>query len=176
MLRNVLERFGTIALSGETIPQELVYFLQKINDPAIVAFSIAGSIRLGVTEAQAFWKRPIRSRLQILYDVLSKEAEVVSMQNQLKSAVDEEMKKHQKEYYLREQLKAIQNELGGNSAHADANEMREKILGKEMPEMAEKEALRQLARLERMPQEGPEAETVRNYLDWMVDLPWNTLD
>ena len=175
LMRNVLERFGAIALSGDTIPQELVYFLQNIHDPAIVAFSIAGTVRLPVTEAQTILEitDPVQ-RLRILFDILSKEAEVVTMQNQIKSAVDEEMKKHQKEYYLREQMKAIQNELGGSSARSDATDMKEKILGKQMPEVAEKEALRQLARLERMPQEGPEAETVRNYLDWMVDLPWNT--
>ena len=175
LVRNVVERFASIALSGDTIPQELVYFLQGINDPAVVAFSIAANIRLVMAEAQSILETtdPIR-RLQILFDILSKEAEVVSMQNQIKSAVDEEMKKHQKEYYLREQLKAIQNELGGNSARADASDLKEKILAKQMSEVAEKEALRQLARLERMPQEGPEAETVRNYLDWMVDLPWNS--
>lgn len=175
VMRNVLERFGAIAFSGDSIPQELVYFLQNISDPMVVAFSIAGSLHLSVPEAQSILEMtdPVR-RLHILYGILAKEAEVVSVQNAIKSAVDDEMKKHQKEYYLREQMKAIQNELGGNSARSDASEMKEKILGKQMPEVAEKEALRQLARLERMSQEGPEAETVRNYLDWMVDLPWNT--
>ncbi len=175
LVRNTVERFGAIALSGDTIPQELVYFLQGINDPAVVAFSIAGNLRLTMAESQSILETtdPVR-RLQILDEILSREAEVVSMQNRLKLTVDEEIKKHQKEYYLREQMKAIQNELGGSSARADASEMKEKILARQMPEVAEKEALRQLARLERMPQEGPEAETVRNYLDWMVDLPWNT--
>ncbi|SNB45875.1 endopeptidase La [Geobacter sp. DSM 9736] len=175
LVRNVVERFGAIALSGDTIPQELVYFLQGINDPVVVAFSIAGNLRLSVLEAQSILEStdPAR-RLLILDDILSREAEVVSMQNRLKSTVDEEIKKHQKEYYLREQLKAIQNELGGSSARSDISEMKEKIVDKQMPEVAEKEALRQLARLERMPQEGPEAESVRNYLDWMIDLPWNT--
>ena len=175
LMRNVLERFATIAMSGDNIPQELVYFLQNINDPAVVAFSIAGTLRLSVAEAQSILEMtdPVR-RLHLLYDLLTKEAEVVSVQNQIKSAVDDEMKKHQKEYYLREQMKAIQNELGGSSARSDAAEMKEKIIAKEMPEVAEKEALRQMARLERMPQEGPEAETVRNYLEWMIELPWNS--
>ena len=175
LVRTVVERFAAIAMAGGAIPQDLVYFLQGITDPAIVAFSIAANIRLTMPEAQSILEStdPVR-RLQILFEILSREAEVVSMQNQIKSTVDEEMRKHQKEYYLREQLKAIQNELGGNSARSDASDFRGKILEKEMPEVAEKEALRQLARLERMPQEGPEAETVRNYLDWMVDLPWNS--
>jgi ATP-dependent Lon protease len=175
LMRNVVEQFGAIALSGETIPQELVYFLQRLNDPVVVAFSIAGNVRLALPEAQSVLQTtdPVE-RLQILSGILSREAEVVSMQNRLKTAVDEEMKRHQKEYLLREQLKAIQNELGGSSARADAAEIREKILARQMPEVAEKEALRQLARLERMPQEGPESESVRNYLDWMVDLPWNS--
>jgi len=175
LVRTAVERFAAIAMAGGAIPPDLVYFLQGITDPAIVAFSIAANIRLTMPEAQSILEStdPVR-RLQILFEILSREAEVVSMQNQIKSAVDEEMKKHQKEYYLREQLKAIQNELGGHSARSDASDFKEKILAKEMPELAEKEALRQLSRLERMPQEGPEAETVRNYLDWLVDLPWNS--
>lgn len=175
LMRNVLEHFGAIAASGNGIPQELVYFLQRIDDPAIVAFSIAGSIRLKIAEAQSILETtdPVR-RLQIIHGILSKEAEVVSMQKQIKSTVDEEMQKNQKEYYLREQLKAIQNELGGSSAKSEISDMRRNILGKEMPEVAEKEALRQLGRLERMPQEGPEAESVRNYLEWILELPWNT--
>lgn len=174
LMRNVLEQFGAIAASGNNVPQELLFFLQRINDPAVVAFSIAGSIQLTIAEAQSILETtdPTR-RLQILYGIISKEAEVVSLQNQLKSTVDEEMKKHQKEYYLREQMKAIQNELGDNSSQNELQEMREKILAREMPEVAEKEALRQLSRLERMPHEGPEGETIRNYLDWMIDLPWN---
>ncbi|UFS71475.1 endopeptidase La [Geomonas sp. RF6] len=176
LMREVMERFRAIALSGDSIPAELVNFLQGINDPGVVAFAIAANIRLSMSEAQLLLETtdPVH-RLQTLLDILSKEAEVLSMQNQIKSTVDEEIKRHQKEYYLREQLKAIQNELGGNSSRADASDLRDKILAKQMPEVAEKEALRQLSRLERMPQEGPEAETVRNYLDWMVDLPWNTV-
>jgi len=175
LMRNVMERFSAIALVGDSIPQELVTFLQGINDPAVVAFAIAANVRLGMSEAQSLLEtNDAVQRLQVLFDILSKEAEVLSVQNQIKSAVDEEIKKHQKEYYLREQLKAIQNELGGGGGRGDAGEMRDKILSKQMPEVAEKEALRQLSRLERMPQEGPEAETVRNYLDWMIDLPWNT--
>ena len=175
LVRSVMERFSAIASSGDSIPQDLVYFLQGLNDPTVVAFSIAANIRLAMPDAQSILETTdsVR-RLQLLYDILSQEAEVVSMQNQIRSTVDEEMKKHQKEYYLREQLKAIQNELGGNSAKADASDYKEKILARKMPEVPEKEALRQLERLERMPQEGPEAETIRNFLDWMVDLPWST--
>jgi ATP-dependent Lon protease len=173
LLRTVVDRFGTIALSGNAIPPTMVTFLQELNDPATVAFSIAAQLRLPITEAQPLLETDDPAlRLRMLLEIVSREAEVISVQNQLKSTVDEEMKKHQKEYYLREQLKAIQNELGG-AARTDAADYNEKILKKEMPEPAEKEALRQVARLERMPQEGPEAETVRNYLDWMVDLPWN---
>jgi ATP-dependent Lon protease len=176
LVRTVVERFAAIAVSADSIPQALVNFLQGVNDPAMVAFSIAANIRLAMPEAQAILETvdPVQ-RLQMLLDILTREAEVVSMQNQIKSTVDEELKKHQKEYYLREQLKAIQNELGGDSARVDASGFRERILQKEMPEVAEQEALRQLARLGRMPAEGHEAETIRNYLDWMVDLPWNSV-
>jgi ATP-dependent Lon protease len=175
LVRMVLESFAAIASSGDSIPQALVNFLQGTKDPAMVAFSIASNIHLAVPEAQSILETvdPVQ-RLQILLGILTREAEVVVMQNQIKSAVDEELKKHQKEYYLREQLKAIQNELGGDSARLDLSEFREKIHQKEMPEVAEKEALRQLSRLERMPVEGHEAETIRNFLDWMVDLPWNS--
>jgi ATP-dependent Lon protease len=176
LVRMVLERFAALASSGDSIPQALVTFLQGVNDPAIVAFSVASNIRLSVPEAQSILETvdPVQ-RLQILLGILNREAEVVVMQNQIKSAVDEELKRHQKEYYLREQLKAIHNELGGDSARVDSSEFREKILQKEMPEAAEKEALRQLSRLERMPAEGHETETIRNFLDWMVELPWNSL-
>lgn len=175
LVQNTIEKFADIALSSETVPRELLHFLQNIKDPAAIAFAVGGNLRLDVPLAQSILEEsdPVR-RLRLVYSVLAKEAEVVSMQNRIKSAADEEIKKHQKEYYLREQLRAIQNELGGSGGRVELADLQKKITAQMLPEVAEKEAMRQMARLERMPPESPEAESIRNYLEWVIELPWQS--
>jgi ATP-dependent Lon protease len=97
------------------------------------------------------------------------------MQNKIRTQVKDEMSKSQREYFLREQMKAIKNELGdGDSKSEEVDELRDKIKARGMPEAVQNEALKQLARLERMHPDASEASMVRTYLDWLIDLPWAT--
>src|SRR5690606_12880318 len=106
-------------------------------------------------------------------DILVRELEILAVQAQIKSSAKEELSKTQKEFFLREQIKAIKTELGDAGEKDEFTELKEKILAKEMPEEAEKEALKQLQRLERMHPDSSESSIMRTYLEWMTDIPWS---
>src|SRR5207253_25634 len=115
-----------------------------------------------------------KERLKIVNELLAAEIEVMQMQAKIRSNAKDEMSKTQREYFLREQMKAIKSELGEqDSKSEEMEELREKIMNAGMPSQVESEALKQLSRLERMHPDASEATMVRTYLDWMVDLPWS---
>jgi len=113
-------------------------------------------------------------RLKKIHEILSKEIEVLSIQAKIRSQAKDEMTKSQKEYFLREQMRAIKTELGDNDSKSEEiRELREKILAIHMPPTIEQESLKQLGRLERMHAESSEASILRTYLDWLIETPWN---
>src|SRR5262249_33101424 len=115
-----------------------------------------------------------KERLKLVNEILAAELEVLQMQNKIRSQAKDEMSKTQREYFLREQMRAIKSELGENDSRSEEiEELREKIINCGMPSAVESEALKQLGRLERMHPDASEASMVRTYLDWMTDLPWN---
>lgn len=170
-VRDMLEDF----LGIKNLPNEILTLTENIRDPGVLADLIAANLNLKVSEAQRLLEcsDPVQ-RLEKVGEELHREIELSRMQNRIQSQARQEMSRTQREYYLREQLKAIQGELGDlDEKGEDLQSLREQIETAGMPPDAEKEALKQLRRLDSMNIESAEASIVRNYLDWLVELPWS---
>jgi len=174
LIRTVREQLNKVAELGKQISPEVMVILENIADPGSMADLIASNIGLKLIEAQMLLEidDPIK-RLTKVNELLAKEHEMLSVQAKIQNAAREEMGKNQKEYYLREQMKAIQQELGDNDGREELEELRKSIEAAKMPEAAQKEALKQLGRLERMHSDSGEAGVIRTYLDWLIDIPWS---
>ncbi len=174
-LRTIKEQITKITSLGKNISSEVLVILENMQDAGSLADLIASNIGLKVEEAQSLLETvdPIE-RLKRVNDYLNKEIELLSMQARIQSAAKEEMGRTQREYFLREQLRAIQQELGETDARSEEMaELRKSIEEAKMPATVEKEALKQLGRLEQMHPDAAEANMLRTYLDWMVELPWS---
>jgi ATP-dependent Lon protease len=136
---------------------------------------IAGSLRIKTDERQALLEeRDVARRLRRLSELLAREAELISIGSKIQSQVESEIDKGQREFFLRQQMKAIQEELGEvDEAAAEAADLRERIEAAGLPEHAAKQAERELSRFERLPPQSAEHGTIRNYLEWLADLPWS---
>lgn len=170
-VQNTLEDF----LEIRNLPTEIMMLTENIADPGVLADLVAANLQLKVHEAQELLEcvDPI-TRLQKVADYLHREIHLVGMQAKIQSQAKEEISRTQKEYYLREQMKAIQGELGDQDEKTDeVMRLGELIEKAGMPPAVEKEALKQMKRLEAMNFESAEAATVRTYLDWLVELPWS---
>ncbi len=174
--RNVSNAFQKVVQLAPNMPDELQGISLNITRPSLLADTIAMHMPIGVDEKQDLLETPgIRARLKKLLAILSREQEVLELGSKIQSEVHTEMGKTQREYYLREQMKAIQKELGtGDERTEELEELRAKITTAQLPEEAEKEALREFERLGHMPLAAPEYSVVRTYIEWLTDLPWNT--
>ncbi len=161
----------------KNLPPEILSITANIHEPGRLADLIASNLRLRLSEAQEVLEAiDGLARLRRVDALLRRELEVSSMQAEIQSQAKEELSRGQREHYLREQLRAIQAELGEtDSRQEDALEYRQKLDEGGLTPEAYEEAMRQLRRLERMHPDGPEAQVVRSYLDWMVELPWSKL-
>lgn len=178
LMRNIREQLEKVINMGKVLSPDILMILEDIKDAGRLADLVASNLNLHVAEAQAILETldPME-RLHRINDILSRELEILAMQNKIKSTAKEEISKTQKEYFLREQIKAIKSELGDESQKEGDDEfaeMREKIKKAKMSEEAEKEALKQMARLEKMHPDSSEASILRTYMEWLCDLPWNT--
>ncbi len=175
LTRNVQRTFSEIIEQIPYLPEELQMAVTNVEDPSALAHLIAGALRIPTAEKQEILEQvDVGARLRRLSEILARELEVISLGTRIQSQVQEGIEKGQREYYLREQLRAIQAELGeGDEQQAEAAELRERIEAAGLPEQAAKAAERELARLERLPPAAAEYGVIRTYLDWMVDLPWN---
>ena len=175
LARNVQRTFAEIVEQIPYLPEELQLAVANIDDPAALTHLIAGSLRISTPEKQSLLEEvDVTQRLRRLSEVLARELEVVRLGSKIQSEVQEGIDKGQREYYLREQLKAIQAELGeADEQQAEVNELRERIEAVELPEEARKQADRELGRLERLPPAAAEYGVIRTYLEWLVELPWN---
>jgi ATP-dependent Lon protease len=156
------------------LPPEVVSVTANVTDPGQLADLVASHLQLRVSEAQEILEiqDPI-ARLRKVDSLIRRELDVTTVQAEIQSQAQDEMSRSQREHFLREQLRAIQAELGEtDSRMEEADEYRVRIDESGMPEEPMAEALKQLRRLERMHPDGPEAQVVRSYLDWVVDLPW----
>ncbi len=161
-------------LSLKNMPAEILMVTENINNPGILADLVASNLRLKLEEAQGVLEEgdPV-ARLKMVNNLLSRELQLAEMQAKIQNQAKEEMSKSQREYFLREQMKAIKQELGDIDGKSEEMEdLREKIKQSGMPEEVRKEAEKQLRRLEGMHPDSAESSVVRTYLDWMVELPW----
>lgn len=176
LVRTAKEQIERIIALGRPLSPDILLVLDDVSDPGRIADLIASNLGIKTQDAQRVLETADpKDRLQIVNDILKAELEVMGMQQKIRSQAKDDMSKNQREYFLREQMKAIKNELGesGDSKSEEMDELREKLLNAGMPAATEAEALKQLARLERMHPDASEATMVRTYLDWLVDLPWN---
>jgi ATP-dependent Lon protease len=175
LFRNVQQTFTQIVEQVPYLPEELQLAVANVDDPAELAHMIAGSLRIKTEERQQLLEeRDVAKRLRRLSELLAREAELISIGTKIQSQVESEIDKGQREFFLRQQLKAIQEELGEvDEAAAEAADLRERIEAAGLPEHAAKQAERELARFERLPTQSAEHGTIRNYLEWLADLPWS---
>ena len=175
LMRNAREMSEKILTLKGIMSPDLLAILDSIEDPGHLADLVAANLRLKIDEAQAVLEEmdPIRSLIKV-NDFLRKELEVSAIQAKIQNQAREEMDRTQREYYLREQLRAIKKELGEmDEAGQELEDYRLKISRARMAKTAEEEALKQLSRLEQMHPDAAEASIVRTYLDWLVEVPWS---
>ena len=175
LIRNVKSSLEKAVSLGKNMSQDLVAIANNLDDAARLADLVASNLDLKVDKAQQVLEiiDPV-ARLRRVHELLAKEIEVLEVQNDINTQARGEIDKSQREFYLRQQMKAIQSELGeGNELAEEIEQYRVKIKKAKMPEDVTEEAERQLGRLERMHPDAAETATLRNYLDWMVTLPWN---
>jgi ATP-dependent Lon protease len=175
LVRTAKEHIEKIIALGRVLSPDILLVLDDVQDPGKLADLIASNLGIKVGDAQRVLETTDhKERLKLVNEILAAELEVLSMQAKIRTQAKDEMSKSQREYFLREQMRAIKNELGENDSKSEEiEELREKIHNAGMPEAVEAEAVKQLARLERMHPDASEASMVRTYLDWMVDLPWS---
>ncbi|MCC7242173.1 MAG: endopeptidase La, partial [Acidobacteria bacterium] len=174
--RNIKTNFQQIVSLSPLMSDDLQALAVNITDPGRVADFIASSLSTLSTETkqQVLATLDVRARLDLLNRLLIKELEVLELGSKIQSQVQSEVGKNQRDYFLREQLKAIQKELGeGDDQTREIDELREKIEAAGLPEGVKKEALRELDRLSKMPPAAAEFTVARTYLDWIVALPWS---
>ncbi|HTE84460.1 MAG TPA: LON peptidase substrate-binding domain-containing protein, partial [Dehalococcoidia bacterium] len=174
LMRAVLALFEKCVRLSPTLPEDAYVMALNIGKAGWLADFIASTLELEDGEAQTLVAtfNPVE-RLQRVSIILARELDVLELQTKIHSQVQEEVDKSQREYFLREQLKAIQKELGENDPQVrEVAEMRERIDSAAMPEEAAKRAGDELHRLEQMPVAAPEVGVIRTYLDWLVNLPW----
>ena len=174
LTRNVQRTFSEIIEQIPYLPEELQLAVTNIEDPSALCHLIAGALRISTEEKQRLLEEvDVGKRLRSLSEILARELEVIQLGSKIQSQVQSEIEKGQREYYLREQLKAIQDELGeGDERQAEINELRERIEEAGLPEHARKQAERELSRLEKLPPAAAEYGVIRTYLEWLVELPW----
>ena len=175
LMRNVQQTFSSIIEQVPYLPEELQVMVANVDDPSALTSLIGGSLRISTEEKQALLEeRDVAKRLRRLSEILARELEVVAIGSRIQSQVQSELDKGQREYFLRQQMKAIQEELGeADEAQAEVNELREQLDAIDLPEEVRKQAERELGRLERLQPAMAEYGVVRSYLEWIAALPWD---
>lgn len=175
LMRSVLYQFEQYIKLSRKISPEALATVSGIEEPGRLADVIASHLSLKVPQKQEVLEAfSALSRLEKLHEFFSREMEILEIERKINLRVRKQMEKTQKDYYLREQLKAIQKELGEQDERtAEAEEYREKIARAGFPGEVEEKALKEVDRLEKMPPAAAEAVVIRNYLDWLLDLPWS---
>ncbi len=175
LMRSVREQTEKIMSLRGLLSSDLMMIINNIEEPGRLADLVGSNLRLKVSESQQILETvdPVK-RLKLVADLLNKELEVSTVQAKIQSDAKQEMSKSQREYFLREQLHALKKELGDEDAYSqEIEELRRKIKKKNLPRHAKKEAKKQLRRLEMMHPDASEANIIRTYIDWILDLPWS---
>ena len=174
LMRNLVEQFSRLADLSPNIPSELVSSAVNLDDPLQLVYSIATYIRMELEQAQHLLELDsVEAKMRVLMVVLAKELELLELGRKIQTEAQSEIEKVQREYYLREQLKAIQRELSeGDEQAVEVESFRKKIEAAGLSDEARAEAQRELDRLARLPTAAAEYGVIRTYLDWLVNLPW----
>jgi ATP-dependent Lon protease len=176
VMRNVQREFTRIVGQVPYLPEELSVMVANVEDPVMLSHLISGALRMPTADKQELLEElDVNKRLRRLSQILARELEVAEIGTQIHSQVQSELEKGQREYVLRQQLKAIQEELGeGDEAQAEANELRTQLEALKLPEEVSKQVDRELGRLARLQPAMAEYGVVRTYLEWIASLPWDT--
>ena len=174
LTRNVQSLFGRIIGLVPYLPEELQIAAANVDDPSALCHLVASTLRLKTNEKQKLLELiRVEDRLREISLILNRELEVFELGTKIQSQVQSELEKGQREFFLRQQLKAIQEELGeGDPEQAEMAELRSRLEALQLPEEVEKSAMRELSRLERLPSAAAEYGVIRTYLDWIATLPW----
>jgi ATP-dependent Lon protease len=175
LTRNVQSTFSEIIEAIPYLPEELQLAVANLDEPSALGHLIAGALRISSEEKQELLEEvDVAKRLRRLSEILARELEVVRLGTKIQSQVESEIDKGQREFFLRQQLKAIQEELGEeDEQQAEVNELRQRLEEAGLSEEAKQQAERELGRLEKLPPIAAEYGVIRTYLEWLVDLPWS---
>ena len=175
LMRNVQQTFSQIVEAVPYLPEELQIAVANVEEPGALSHIISGSLRLPTEDKQALLEEAnVAKRLRRLTEALARELEVISIGSEIQNQVQSDMDRTQREFILRQQLKAIQEELGEfDESAAEANELREQLAAIDLPEDVRKQADRELGRLENLPPAAAEHGVIRTYLEWIASLPWD---
>ncbi|HOB09191.1 MAG: endopeptidase La [Limnochordia bacterium] len=173
--RSVLDFFEKYVRMSKKIPNEVISSVNSISDPDRFADAVAGQIASTIEERQPLLEELYtKKRLEMLLQLLSKELDLLELEKKIQLKVRKQMERTQREYYLREQMKAIQGELGDKDEKlSEVDEYKRKLAAAKLPKDAKAKVVHELHRFEKMPPMAAEAVVVRNYLDWMLSLPWS---
>ncbi len=173
LIRNVRGLFEQYVSSGGSVLPEHAVQVRSTEDPAYVADLVAATPDLSLEQKQQLLEtRSVVERLKIITVFLTKQNEILELKQKIQSEVQQTLDKTQREYILREQLKAIQRELGEDEGGSEAKELRDKIEESGMPDAVKEKALKEVERLAKIPQASPEQGVIRTYVDWLVSVPW----
>ncbi|WP_257346381.1 endopeptidase La [Pseudalkalibacillus decolorationis] len=174
LMRTLLKQFEQYINLSKKVTTETLASVQDIEEPGRLADIVTSHLPLKIKEKQKILETlDIKERMNEIIDILKNEREVLGLEQKIGQRVKKSMEKTQKEYYLREQMKAIQKELGDKEGKTgEVSTLREKINEADMPENVQKTALKELERYEKMPQSSAESAVIRNYIDWLLNLPW----
>jgi ATP-dependent Lon protease len=173
LLRSVKSLFGDYVENGGSIVPEVAMTAKSSDDPSHFADLVAQSQDLTIEQRQQLLEmESVVERLRFLSVFLAKQNEILQMKAKIQSDVQQTLDKTQREYILREQMKAIQKELGDDDGSSEVNELREKIEAAGMPDEVKEKALKEVGRLEKIPQASPEQGVIRTYVDWLISVPW----
>jgi ATP-dependent Lon protease len=175
--RSLLDLAHRLVSLTPQLPDEIMEFITRVENPRYLIYLIAANLRIEVAEAQEILVLDsVADKMRKLISILTREVEVLELGQKIQSEAQSEIEQAQRDYFLREQLKAIRKELGeADETTLEVQEYRQKIAESGMPEEAEKEAIRELGRLEKMPPQAAEYSVIKTYLDWLTDLPWQNL-
>ncbi len=174
-MRTVQAQIEQYVANGAPIPPEAAVAARNISEPGLLADMVAYSPDLSTEQRMELLETTdVLERLKIVSNFLGRQIEILELKGKIQSEVKSEMDKTQREYILREQLKAIQRELGEDDPQqAEINELREKVEAAGMPEEVKARALKEIDRMSRIPSASPEVGVIRTYVDWLIALPWN---
>ncbi|HXN58030.1 MAG TPA: endopeptidase La [Candidatus Angelobacter sp.] len=176
LMRGVLDLFDRYVALDKKVPPEVNLTVRGVEDAGRMADIVASNLSIGVTDKQDVLETfQLNDRLEKLSTMLQREIEILEMDRSIRQRVRQQIDRRQKEFYLKEQMRVIQEELGGEEAHlSELDELRERVKGLELAEATEDRLLKDVDRLERMPPGSPEISVLHNYLDLVVSLPWHS--